>query len=118
MTKDSITYGPYHATVVAIHDGDTFTLDIDLGFGMKIDLNCRVFGINAPEIATQAGKDALDFARQYISPGVELRVVSHGWDKYGGRFDGAVTLPAGQDFAKLMLDSGHAKPYSGRGPKT
>jgi endonuclease YncB( thermonuclease family) len=116
------TFGPYPARCAAIHDGDTLTLDIDLGFDHiisgqdfngKTRLACRVFGINAPELSTQAGKDALAYAQTIIKPGDRCSVLSHGWDKYGGRFDGQITLPDGTDFGQQMLNSGHAVPFSG-----
>jgi len=102
------TFGPYPATVVSIHDGDTMTLAIDLGFDITATERCRIFGINAPELATQAGKDALTFAQTKVHPGDLVTVSSKGWDKYGGRFDGIVTLANGEDFASVMLVSGHA----------
>ena len=111
------TFGPYPARVVSVHDGDTATLDIDLGFdhlisGLDLDgrtrMSCRIYGINAPELGTQAGKDALAYALTLLWPGLRVTVLSHGYDKFGGRFDGAVTLPDGSDFAAKMLDSGHA----------
>jgi endonuclease YncB( thermonuclease family) len=114
-------FGPYPARCDAVHDGDTLTLSVDLGFdhlisGLDFDgrtrLSCRIFGINAPELATQAGKDALAYALTLIKPADRCQVVSHGWDKFGGRFDGTVTLSDGRDFATLMLQSGHAVPFS------
>lgn len=114
------TFGPYPARCIAIHDGDTVTFDIDLGFGVVLSgqglggqprLACRVYGINAPELSTQAGKDALAFAVTLIKPGDVCKVLSHGFDKYGGRYDGEITLPDGSDFARAMLDSGNAVPY-------
>ncbi len=110
-------FGPYRSRVVSIHDGDTITFDIDLGFGFQLNglawdgtprWSCRVFGINAPELSTQAGKDALAYLQLILKPGDICQVVSHGWDKYGGRFDGTVTLPDGTDLAGRMLASGHA----------
>jgi endonuclease YncB( thermonuclease family) len=41
----------------------------------------------------------------------------YGWDKYGGRIDGAITMADGHDFGHVMLETGHAKPYDGQGPK-
>lgn len=111
------TFGPYPAKCLAIHDGDTVTFEIDAGFdhiimGLDWDgksrLSCRVYGINTPELATAAGKAALAYAETILHVGDVCQVVSHGWDKYGGRFDGTVTLPDGSDFATLMLDSGNA----------
>lgn len=116
------TFGPYPARVVAIHDGDTVTLDIDLGFDHliagqdwngKTRLSCRVYGINAPELSTAAGKAALAYAETLLHVGEVVQVASHGWDKYGGRFDGTITLPDGSDFAAAMLTAGQAVPDAG-----
>ena len=113
-------FGPYAARVVILHDGDTITLDIDLGFdhlisGLDFDgktrLSCRVLGINAPELRTPEGKVALAYAQTLLKPGDHCTVVSHGWDKYGGRFDGTVTLPDGRDFGQTMIDAGQAVAY-------
>jgi len=122
-----LAYGPYPARCVDVHDGDTIIFDLDLGFGIRLPgqswtgktmLACRVVGINAPELNTAEGKAARAYATGLCPPGTPVRVTSHGWDKYGGRFLGSVTLPEGGDFATLMLDAGQAKPYSGTGPKT
>lgn len=41
----------YRAKVTRIYDGDTWTLDIDLGFFTWMrDQNVRLFGINTPEL--------------------------------------------------------------------
>lgn len=112
------TYGPYPARFVGLHDGDTLWLDIDLGFGEqltaksfsgKTQVSCRVFGINAPELSTEAGKEAKAYAETLLKPGDLVKLVSHGWDAYGGRYDGTVTLPDGTDFAARMVEGGHAE---------
>lgn len=113
----SQTFGPYPARVVDLHDGDTVHLDIDLGFDHLIEaidwdghprLSCRVFGINAPELSTPAGKTARDFAKTLLPEGALVQVTSHGWDKYGGRFDGDIILPDGRSFGAVMLQAGMA----------
>lgn len=115
----SRTYGPYPARVLDVHDGDTCHLDVDLGFGITATaytvtghprLSCRVWGINAPELDTDAGKAARDYARTLLTPGLLVEVLSHGFDKYGGRFDGQITLPDGRDFGQTMIAAGHAVP--------
>ena len=119
MTK---SYGPYDAKVIEVHDGDTIGLDIDLGFDHIVlaksftggpQLSCRIMGINAPELKTASGKKAAVFAQGLLPVGTLVRVVSFGWDKYGGRFDGSITLPDGRDFGTVMLSTGHAVPFSG-----
>ena len=119
-------FGPYPARVAQVIDGDTIALDIDLGFDHLISgrdwngsprLSCRVDGINSPELKTPAGKAARDYASTMLPEGALCTVVSHGWDKYGGRFLGEITFPDGTSFGQLMIDTGHAKPYTGHGPK-
>jgi endonuclease YncB( thermonuclease family) len=110
-------YGPYTARVVDVHDGDTVVLDIDLGFDHLISgkdwygktrLSCRIVGINSPELDTNAGKVARDYAKTLLPAGAIVRVTSWGWDKYGGRFDGEVMMPDGRDFGTVMVASGNA----------
>lgn len=116
------TYGPYRARVVSLHDGDTVSLDLDLGFDIVMrahdfdghpSLSCRVYGINAPELSTPEGVAALDFAETLLKPGDLVTVLSHGWDKYGGRFLGSITMADTTDFGTRMVESGHAVPYGG-----
>jgi endonuclease YncB( thermonuclease family) len=114
-----MNFGPYPALVVDVHDGDTVHLNVDLGFAQFVEahdldgkplMSCRVYGINAPELSTAAGKAALSYAQTLLKPGDRVTVLSHGWDKYGGRFDGTITLADGTDFATLMLAAGQAVP--------
>lgn len=104
-----MNFGPYPAVITAIHDGDTLTVDMDLGFGVHLrELSARFFGINAPELKTQAGKDALAFLQTLVKIGDPLMVTSHGWDKYGGRFDATLVTKDGLDLSQVMLTTGHA----------
>jgi endonuclease YncB( thermonuclease family) len=113
-------YGPYRGIVRDWHDGDTCHLDLDLGFGFallaynpitgKPIISCRSFGINAPELKSgTAGHEALVFANEIAPAGTLVTVTSHGWDKYGGRFDGQLLLPNGDDFSARMVEAGQAK---------
>jgi endonuclease YncB( thermonuclease family) len=47
----------YQAQIVEVIDGDTFDLMIDLGFNTFTKQRMRLYGIDAPEARTQAGKD-------------------------------------------------------------
>lgn len=108
-------FGPYPAVLTGIHDGDTVSVDMDLGFGIHAtEFRARIYGINAPELATAEGKAARDFLARAITIDTELRVTSHGWDKYGGRFDASIKYGPlfEQDLAQLMLSSGHAVPLA------
>lgn len=110
-------YGPYVGVLLDWHDGDTCHVDLDLGFGFELRaynlegkprISCRIFGINSPELKTDEGKAALAYANSICPPGTPVTVVSHGWDKYGARFDGSIKLPKGDDFSTLMLEANHA----------
>jgi len=58
----------YRAKIVKVHDGDTLTVDIDLGFGVMLtDQQVRLKGINAPELETPAGKDSLLWLTSYLN---------------------------------------------------
>jgi endonuclease YncB( thermonuclease family) len=113
------TFGPYAGVVDLVHDGDTVNIKLDVGFDLTVYTRVRVFGINAPELSTPAGKLARDFAQTLLKPGDAVQVVSHGWDKYGGRIDGSIGFGAdeGTDFAQTMMAAGHAKPWTGQGQK-
>lgn len=40
----------YRGTCIGVHDGDTCTVRIDLGFRVFHDIELRIAGINAPEL--------------------------------------------------------------------
>ena len=48
----------YAAKPIDVIDGDTVDLLIDLGFGVHIKERCRLYGIDAPEMPSEAGKAA------------------------------------------------------------
>lgn len=54
-------FGPYRGVVDLVHDGDTVYAKLDVGFDLTVYTRIRIDGINAPELSTQAGKDARDF---------------------------------------------------------
>lgn len=49
----------YAATVLAVHDGDTVTINLDLGFHTWLKTDVRLFGIDAPELVPRTGKRTL-----------------------------------------------------------
>lgn len=57
----------YSATVVEIYDGDTVTLDVDLGFNIRFKNKFRLYGIDAWEVRgeeRERGLVARDWLRQ------------------------------------------------------
>ena len=107
----------YAAKVVSVHDGDTMTLDIDLGFYVRVQMPCRVLGINAAELGTSGGLVARDTLRALCPEGSDITVKSVKPDKYGWRFDGIPVLPDGRTVADCLVAAGVAVPWDGKGPK-
>ena len=118
MSQES--FGPYAGVVDLVHDGDTVNIKLDVGFDLTVYTRVRVMGINAPELSTPAGKAARDFAQTLLKPGDLVKVVSFGWDKFGGRIDASIEYDlaaTSQDFGTVMIATGHAVHWDGTGPK-
>lgn len=120
----------YDATVKSIHDGDTITVDIDLGLDVcLLNQKLRWYGINAPELNTAEGKKALAFLAQFLKVGDKIEVVTmkDKTEKYGrylAIIRKKVTAPAGVQLPPigadglvnlndLMVTNGQAKAYFG-----
>ena len=143
-----MTFGPFKAQVVNLHDGDTIDVDVvlhgdpqhagthgahdvDLGFNVHALVtrhgaiaaivirrqSVRLAGINAPELATTAGKLALAYLQSLVKAGDWVTLTDQGWDKYGGRIDGLITLADGSDLSQLMIAANEAAPWDGKGTK-
>ena len=56
----------YAAKLIEVVDGDTVDLLIDLGFGVHVKERCRLYGIDAPEMPTEAGKIAKAYLESLI----------------------------------------------------
>lgn len=110
MTKHA-----YPARVVACHDGDTLTALLDLGFNLTLQMPVRLLGINARELAMPGGVEARDALAALLPPGTRIWVDSVSWDKYGGRIDGLVSLVDGQQLAELLIATGWAARWDGKG---
>tara|TARA_R110000824_G_scaffold14905_3_gene63109 strand:- start:3246 stop:3635 length:390 start_codon:yes stop_codon:yes gene_type:complete len=48
----------YNAQIMRLIDGDSVEIIADCGFGVSLRMKARLYGINTPEMNTQAGKDA------------------------------------------------------------
>jgi micrococcal nuclease len=81
MTEDIKPSYVYRAKCVSVYDGDTMTVDLDLGFGVWMKKQkLRLFGINAPEMRgeeKERGKISRDAVRGMAPEGCELVVSTH-----------------------------------------
>lgn len=103
------------AEVIEIHDGDTFTVRINLGWNIFYKTKIRLEGVNAPELETPEGNAARNFVAQVMPPGTLIEILSHRLDKYG-RAQASVQLPSGVDLAEKLLEAGHVAQMDGYAP--
>ena len=122
----------YQAKLIEVIDGDTVDLLIDLGFGVHVKERCRLYGIDAPEMPSEAGKAAKACLETLIGAATgELFVATRKMtrkpkektDKYGRYlavlYDGGYDVEADVDETKInmmptsinsrMIYAGHAK---------
>jgi endonuclease YncB( thermonuclease family) len=94
----------YKAKLNRVVDGDTVNLTIDLGFRLTYTANCRLAGINAPEMNTEEGKVSKVALMQMLPS--EFTIESTGLDKYG-----RPVVKIGNINDK-MIENGYAKRYN------
>ena len=85
----------YEAKVISVHDGDTITVEIDLGFEMKFTDKIRFYGINAPELKIKdangkmqinpKGMQTLSKVNEFLEPGdlITIETIKDKKEKYG-----------------------------------
>jgi micrococcal nuclease len=110
----------YAATVVDVHDGDTITVNVDLGFDQSFNkMHLRLLGLNAPELSTPAGKLSQTYLAALLSTAgnvLTIRTVKDKQEKYG-RYLATLILPDGTDVNQRLIDAGYAKPWDGTGAR-
>jgi micrococcal nuclease len=78
----------YNAYVTDVYDGDTITVDIDLGFGIKItNQKIRLFGINAPELKGKTKAEGIKsrdkLTKLILNKQVKIETIKDKKEKYG-----------------------------------
>jgi micrococcal nuclease len=108
----------YRAQVIEVYDGDTITVDIDLGFSLSLrGLKVRLSGIDTAEMKSKdPGQRARAVAaRDWLRSsclGKQVFLQSGGQDKYG-RWLGVVYTPEGLSCNEELVRLGHAVAYDG-----
>jgi endonuclease YncB( thermonuclease family) len=109
----------YRAEVLDVHDADTYKLRIDLGFRCAVTIQCRLRGVNAPELSTLEGKDARDFVKILLgAPRFDLAmfggpynpvvIESYRDQQSFARWVCNVWLSDGRSLADVLIEAGHA----------
>jgi endonuclease YncB( thermonuclease family) len=99
----------YRAEVLDVHDGDTYRLRVDLGFRCAVTIQCRLHGVDAPELNTPEGKAARNFALEAIEGG-EVVIQSYKDQRSFERWVCDVWLPDGRSLADTLVQAGYAVP--------
>ena len=102
-----------NAKVIRVVDGDTAEFNVDLGCDIRINMMCRLEGINAPEKVTAAGKASKAWLEIVLPPGtdVTIQTVKDKKEKYG-RYLAAVYIPGSvQSLNEDMVKQGLAAAY-------
>lgn len=104
----------YRARCHRIKDGDTFILDVDLGFNVRSHVTVRLRGVNAPELRTPEGVQAKEWVHDFIGS-ADLLVTSYKDKMSFERWVCDVRVvfrglkdPEPVDLALAMVEAGHA----------
>ena len=102
----------YKAQVKSDIDADTIDVLVDLGFGVHTMQRLRLYGIDAPEMRSEAGKIAKEYVKSVLlgedaSMFVYVRTLKDRKDKYGRKlaviyFD-PVSMADDYDEAKIEM---------------
>lgn len=96
-------------------DGDTVNSVVDFGAYIYVHKPLRLYGINAPELSTQAGQDAKTWAIQWYQTHCPvgqfiMKSALDPEDKYG-RLLATVYAADGACYNDDIVAAGHAVPY-------
>lgn len=109
----------YAARLVRVIDGDTYELDIDLGFHVTMREHIRLLGIDCPEHGTPEGTAATAYAAGWFAAHPSIAITTQRSDggevKTFDRWVAAVVAldPKGvpvADLAVALRQEGHVKP--------
>lgn len=101
-----MTTWTYPAVVVRVVDGDTVRLSLHLGLHIWRTDNCRILGINAPELNTPEGQAAKAYAEMLLPVDAAAQFECRQLDKYGRPL--GLLYCNGINFGVVMVDAGHA----------
>lgn len=99
--------------VTRVIDGDTYDVELDLGFRISAQMPLRLAHVDTPELNTEQGVAAKAFITHFLNPlPCPVWVVTYKpRDKYG-RYLAEVWVND-QSLAVELLREGLAKPYEG-----
>jgi micrococcal nuclease len=97
----------YRATLYRVVDGDTYELQVDLGFRCYARLMIRLRDYACPELRELGGQAAATYATELLT-GAQLLVQSYKDQQSFARWVADVWLPDGLSVGQLLVAAGHA----------
>ena len=106
----------YRVSDLIVVDGDTVYAEVDLGHNVLIREKYRLYGVNAPEIRTEAGKAAKQFVEEWLTGKQQLYLETIKYKtkegerrgKYG-RYLARVEDAEGECLNLALVENGHAE---------
>lgn len=80
----------YSVLEYRVIDADTLKFMIDVGWGARLEMSCRVAGVDVPESNTSAGKHVTKCVEKWMAQWTGVTTKSVEKDKYAGRYVGLV----------------------------
>jgi micrococcal nuclease len=117
----------YYASIYDVYDGDSVTVDVDLGMGVWLNgQKMRLLGINSPELRGDTRQEGIaareflvDLIKKYsIVPG-KMKVVIKTYKDKKGKYGRWLCEIVGRNhdtgspvrINRAMIEGGHAVPY-------
>mgnify|MGYP001602136191 FL=1 len=101
----------YKVKPLHIHDGDTFTGEVDLGFNVRFTMTFRLEGLNTPEVVGKekaAGLTSKAFLVGKMDNAKEVLVKTKKKEKYGRYL--ATVFCDGVNVNEQLIKEGYAVP--------
>lgn len=98
--------------VISVRDGDTVTLEIDLGFGLKFKDKFRFKGIDTFELKEEGGQEAKSYTAQWLEDHKDTLMVESFKKGSFGRWLCSISCDScGESLNAELLSEGHAVIY-------
>ena len=111
-------YLRFPAELVRVVDGDTFDLDVDLGFNMRTKQRFRLRGVNCPEsrgIEKPAGLLCAEYVEFLLGDFDELTIRTFKADSFGRWLCDIEMNEKGELLSECLCELGYALPWEGKG---
>jgi endonuclease YncB( thermonuclease family) len=106
---------PTSSQPAGVVDGDTVYVNVDMGLTIYHTITLRLYGVNAPEMSTAAGKTAkqwvIDWFKTHVPFGVFTLQTRRDKTEKFGRFLATIVAPDGANLNEDLVASDNAVPY-------